>query len=61
MVELLRDQGYFRTPIRGHTVLHTRAGLGISMLQWIIFFSKATLKDSCAKGQKHKSNNGGGC
>ena len=25
-----------------------------------IFFSKATLKDSSAKGQEHKSKNGGG-
>ena len=25
-----------------------------------IFFSKDTLQDSCAKGQEHKSKNGGG-
>ena len=57
----LRDPEFFGTPIRGHTVLHTRAGLGISMLQWILFFfSKDTLQDSCVKGQEHKSKNGGG-
>ena len=44
MFELFEDQGCFGTPIRGHTVLHTRTGLGISTLQWIFSSAKLPLK-----------------
>lgn len=60
MVELIEGSGVFWYPHQRAYCSAYKGWTGYLNAAVDIFFSKDTLQDSCAKGQEHKSKNGGG-
>ena len=60
MVELIEGSGVFWYPHQRAYCCAYKSWTGYLNAAVDVFFTKATLKDSCAKRQEHKSKSGGG-